>query len=187
MVCGWFIIACWIVFVLYWAVSAWSVKTTAEHQSWAGILAHRLPVLAGAILLFWPGLPGRLGRELMPHTFILLPLGAAICFLGLLTAIWSRKALANNWSSTVTLKEKHELVKRGPYRFVCHPIYTSILVMVLGTALAANRVATLPALFFYFVGFWIKLKQEEKLLLRHFPDEYPAYRARVKALVPFVL
>jgi len=36
-------------------------------------------------------------------------------------------------------------------------------------------------------GFWIKLKQEESLMLQHFPDEYPAYRKQVKALVPFVI
>jgi protein-S-isoprenylcysteine O-methyltransferase Ste14 len=36
-------------------------------------------------------------------------------------------------------------------------------------------------------GFWIKLKQEEQLMLRHFPNEYSAYQKRVKALVPFVV
>ena len=36
-------------------------------------------------------------------------------------------------------------------------------------------------------AFWIKLKQEEKLLLRHFPDQYPVYQRQAKALVPFVV
>jgi len=187
VVCGWFIIACWIIFVLYWTVSAWSVKAAAERQSWTGIVAHRLPILAGAFLLFCPRLPGLLSRELVLHTGILQLQGAVICGLGLLAAVWSRKVLADNWSSTVTFKQGHKLVEQGPYRFVRHPIYTSILIMVLGTALASNRLAALPALVFYFAGFWIKLKQEEKLLLRHFPAEYPAYQSRVKALVPFVL
>jgi protein-S-isoprenylcysteine O-methyltransferase Ste14 len=39
----------------------------------------------------------------------------------------------------------------------------------------------------FVVGFWIKLNQEEQLLLRSFPDEYPAYKVRVKALIPYVL
>ena len=38
-----------------------------------------------------------------------------------------------------------------------------------------------------FASFWIKLRQEETLMMRHFPDEYPAYQARVKALIPFLL
>jgi protein-S-isoprenylcysteine O-methyltransferase Ste14 len=50
-----------------------------------------------------------------------------------------------------------------------------------------GQLRTWLALVVMFVGFWIKLKQEETLLLRHFPDAYPAYRKDVKALVPFVI
>jgi protein-S-isoprenylcysteine O-methyltransferase Ste14 len=77
-------------------------------------------------------------------------------------------------------------VERGPYRFVRHPIYTSHLLMGLGTAIASGLLVAFAGLLLFIIGFWIKLKQEEGLLLRHFPDEYPAYKARVKALVPFV-
>jgi protein-S-isoprenylcysteine O-methyltransferase Ste14 len=38
----------------------------------------------------------------------------------------------------------------------------------------------------FVAGFWIKLNQEERLLQRGFPDEYPAYKARVKALIPYM-
>jgi protein-S-isoprenylcysteine O-methyltransferase Ste14 len=58
--------------------------------------------------------------------------------------------------------------------------------MGLGTAIASGLLVAFAGLVFFCIGFWIKLKQEEGLLLRHFPDEYPAYKARVKALVPFV-
>jgi protein-S-isoprenylcysteine O-methyltransferase Ste14 len=59
--------------------------------------------------------------------------------------------------------------------------------MCLGTAVEIGRVRFWLALPLWFIGFWIKLKQEEKLMLRHFPDEYPVYRKQVKALVPFVI
>ena len=36
------------------------------------------------------------------------------------------------------------------------------------------------------IAFWIKLKQEESLLLLHFPSEYPAYQTRVQTLIPFL-
>ena len=58
--------------------------------------------------------------------------------------------------------------------------------MGLGTAIASGLLVAFVGLLLFFIGFWIKLKQEESLLLSHFPDEYPAYRTRVKALVPFV-
>jgi len=38
-----------------------------------------------------------------------------------------------------------------------------------------------------FASFWIKLRDEEKLMLQQFPDQYPAYRRRAKRIIPFVL
>jgi protein-S-isoprenylcysteine O-methyltransferase Ste14 len=58
--------------------------------------------------------------------------------------------------------------------------------MGLGTAVASGLLVAFVGLLLFFLGFWIKLKQEENLLLNHFPEEYPAYKARVKALLPFV-
>ena len=58
--------------------------------------------------------------------------------------------------------------------------------MVLGTALASGLLVAFAALLLILAGFYIKLRQEENLLLNHFPNEYPAYKARVKALLPFV-
>jgi protein-S-isoprenylcysteine O-methyltransferase Ste14 len=179
------IAACWILFVFYWIVSARSIKPAAEHQSWTSMLAHRVPVWLGAILLFMPRATP-FGMMVIPHTVTMESLGVAICMLGLSAAIWSRKTLADNWSSNVEFKQDHKLVERGPYHFVRHPIYTSLLLMCLGTAIVSSRLAAMVSLLLYFTGFWIKLKQEERLLLRHFPDEYPAYQARVKALVPFL-
>ena len=105
--------------------------------------------------------------------------------LGLLVTLWARWTLAGNWSSDVTFKQGHELIRRGPYRFVRHPIYTGLLMMCLGTAIEIghSRLAGLLVA----AAFWIKLKQEERLLLRHFPDEYPAYQKQVKAIVPFLI
>jgi protein-S-isoprenylcysteine O-methyltransferase Ste14 len=107
--------------------------------------------------------------------------------LGLAVAIWSRGTLAGNWSATVTFKQGHELVQTGPYRFVRHPIYTVILLMILGSVIAVGRLQSSFGFLIVCIGFWIKLKQEESLMLLHFPNEYPAYRARVKAPVPFLI
>jgi len=175
---------CWFLFLLYWLISARAIKPAAERQSWTSSLAHKLPISLGVLLLFVPR-AGAFGTVVIPHTVAMESLGVAICVLGLFGAIWSRKTLADNWSGNVELKQGHTLVARGSYRWVRHPIYTSLLLMCLGTAIVSGRLAALASLLFVFTGFWIKLKQEERLLLRHFPEEYPAYKARVKALVPF--
>ena len=114
-------------------------------------------------------------------------MGGLICVLGLFGTLWARRTLAGNWSSDVTFKQGHELIRRGPYRFVRHPIYTGILTMCLGTAVEIGRLRGWLALPLMIVAFWIKLKQEESLLLRHFPYECSDYRKQVKALVPFVI
>jgi protein-S-isoprenylcysteine O-methyltransferase Ste14 len=180
---GLLILACWVLLILYWNISARSSKPAAERQGWASRLA-RVPVWLGYILLVaaWVHPFGMV----IPHTVIAAYLGVAICAAGLFMAIWSRKTLGGDWSRDVELKQGHKLVEWGPYRFVRHPIYTSHLLMGLGTAVASDSVVGFAGLLFFFIGFWIKLKQEENLLVSHFPDEYPAYKARVKALVPFM-
>ena len=79
-------------------------------------------------------------------------------------------------------------MERGPYAFVRHPIYTG---QPAGRSQwpspAPSADAAFAGLGLFFVGFWIKLRQEERLLVRSFPEEYPAYRARVRAPVPYVL
>jgi len=114
-------------------------------------------------------------------------MGAGVCILGLLMTLWARWTLGGNWSSAVTFKQGHELIRTGPYRWVRHPIYTGLLVMALGIALDFGALHCWLALPFITAAFWIKLKQEERLLLRHFPQEYPTYMSQVKALVPFFI
>jgi protein-S-isoprenylcysteine O-methyltransferase Ste14 len=184
MLPGLLILACWVLLILYWNISARSSKPAEEHQRWASRFA-RLPVWLGYILLVAAWVHP-FGMVVIPHTVIAEYLGVAICAVGLFAAIWSRKTLGGDWSRDVELKQGHTLVERGPYRFVRHPIYTSHLLMGLGTAIASGLLVAFVGLLLFFIGFWIKLKQEESLLLSYFPDEYPAYKARVKALVPFV-
>jgi protein-S-isoprenylcysteine O-methyltransferase Ste14 len=150
-------------------------------------LAHRFPVALGWFLIVKSGWPWPLSLPLTPRTDATEIIGAASCVAGLFVAVWARRTLADNWSSDVTLKQGHELVRAGPYRFVRHPIYTGLLLMCLGSASDIGRLRAWAGTALVFAGFWIKLKQEEKLMLRHFPEDYPAYRKQVKALVPFVI
>jgi protein-S-isoprenylcysteine O-methyltransferase Ste14 len=182
------IISCWIAFLVYWIASAQKVKAIAENQSQSSALRHRIPVgLSWFLLAFQGPLPSPLNMPLTPRMELTQFIGAAVCIVGLLVTIWARRTLAGNWSSDVTFKHGHELIKAGPYQFARHPIYTGLLVMCLGTALNIGLVRAWLALVIMFAGFWIKLKQEETLLLRHFPNTYSAYQKQVKALVPFVI
>lgn len=181
------ILGCWITFLAYWIISAMRVKATAERQSILSAMAHRIPLGGSYFLMANWHLPPPLNLSVTPQADWARAMGGLVCILGLLVTLWARWTLAGNWSSDVTFKQGHELIKTGPYRFVRHPIYTGILVMCLGTALDIGKLRCWLALPLMTAAFWIKLKQEERLMLRHFPDEYPAYQNQVKALVPFVI
>jgi protein-S-isoprenylcysteine O-methyltransferase Ste14 len=162
-------------------------KRIAERQSPAANLAHRFPVAMGYWLMAYPRFSAPLNRPLLPHTDLTMAVGAAVCLTGLLITLWARRTLAGNWSSDVTFKENHELIRRGPYRYVRHPIYTGLFAMCVGTAIDATLLHVWIGAAVILLGFWIKLLQEERLLIRHFPDQYPQYRREVKALIPWIL
>jgi protein-S-isoprenylcysteine O-methyltransferase Ste14 len=181
------IIGCWVIFIAYWIISALRVKAIAEKQSLWSALTHRIPLALSYFLMLDGHLPPPLNLSVTSHANWALAMGDFICVLGLFVTLWARWTLAGNWSSVVTFKEGHELIRRGPYQFVRHPIYTGILAMCLGTAIGIGELRGWLALPLMAAAFWIKLKQEERLMLRHFPDEYPAYQKQVKALVPFII
>ena len=85
-----------------------------------------------------------------------------------------------------SLKKDHELIQRGPYRLVRHPIYTGLLLAVFGSCLAEGGVGNLWVVGMVAVLLIVKLKAEEALLARQFPEAYLQYRRRVKALIPFL-
>ncbi len=181
------IIACWIVFIGYWSISARGIKPVAEQPHWLTTLAYRVPIILGGILLGFPKPGYPLNLDLTPHTEMARAIGVVVCALGLVVAIWSRRILAGYWSSEVTFKQGHELIQTGPYRFVRLPIYTGVLLMCMGLGIPDGRVHCWLGFIIMVAGFWIKLSQEESLMLRHFPGEYPSYRSRVKALIPFII
>src|SRR5262249_2426215 len=113
---------------------------------------------------------------------------AAVTAAGLSVALWARVVLGRNWSGAIVLKEHHELIDRGPYAFVRHPIYTGVLLMVLGTITFSGTRAGVILFATMVAGLIVKARREERLLTKRFPAVYPLYRARVRArLIPFVL
>jgi protein-S-isoprenylcysteine O-methyltransferase Ste14 len=182
------ILWCWYMVAFFWLINAFANKRTIQRQSFAS----RLPYVVLFWLAFWllfgstSHRSHHLGLVVLPHSTAMAGLGLVLTVLGLLLAIWARVTLGGNWSGTVTFKEDHELIVRGPYALVRHPIYTALLLMFLGTALAIGTVGALAGVPVLFLSFWIKFRQEEALMTEHFGDQYRDYMKRVKALIPFV-
>lgn len=170
---------------LIWLVAAlWSAKTVA-HQSAASRLAHSALIWVGAALLFPESSRfNLLRRSLFPPASWVSWAGVALAILGLAFAIWARAHLGRFWSGAVTLKTEHALIRSGPYALTRHPIYTGLLLALLGTALARDSVAGLIGLCLLVAGLVTKVRQEEALLTEHFGTAYRTYQAEVPALIP---
>lgn len=183
----------WAAFVLCWLVLAQFNKKASRGTSWRTAWALRLAVIVGVLVLILPrrhgvaGLFVHTGRRAMPfHAGITGQwVGVGLCLVGFGFAFWARVHIGRNWGMPMSLRQGHELVTSGPYAYVRHPIYTGIMLAMIGSALT---VALLWLLLFvlYFAYFFISARTEEKMMLAQFPDAYPAYRRRTKMLIPFV-
>jgi protein-S-isoprenylcysteine O-methyltransferase Ste14 len=179
--------AIWLLWLLYWKISAAGVKVTVRQESAAQRISHFGPLWAAALLFCFPNRLPFLRHHLFPPSYMAFAIGTLVLILGLLFSVWARVALGLNWSATVAVKKDHELVEAGPYRWVRHPIYTGILTGFIGTAIAQDRWSSVLAVILVFVGFWFKLLREEAWMRETFGDRYSLYCERTKRLIPFIL
>jgi protein-S-isoprenylcysteine O-methyltransferase Ste14 len=128
-----------------------------------------------------------LREQFVSHSGLVESLGLAFCVSGAYLACRARAMLGRNWSGAVQLKEDHELIQRGPYRYVRHPIYTGFLLLFLGSAVMVGEWRGVFALAIVCVCFWRKLRIEETWLTQHFGARYMEYIRKTKALLPGLL
>jgi protein-S-isoprenylcysteine O-methyltransferase Ste14 len=177
----------WIVFLVYWQIKAARTKTAQRIEPAGSRVLRAVTLLVAVILLSTTHIPLRwLYVQLWPAGLLPFWLGAAIAVAGLLFAVWARVHLGRNWSSAVTIKQDHELIRTGPYAVVRHPIYTGILGGFLGTAIALSQVRGFVGLALVFVGFWYKLRMEEQWMRSQFGETYAEYAQQTAALVPYL-
>lgn len=178
----------WIVTAIIWLVAAAFAKPGVKTGSpWNRLASITFAIVGGFCigdkLLHW----GWLSERFLPHTLNIALFGAGLTVLGCLFAIWARLALGSNWSGAPGVKQDHVLVQKGPYSITRHPIYTGMLTAVLGTAIAVGQYRAILGFVMVIFSILLKIVQEEKLMSESFPQDYPAYRSRVRALVPWVL
>jgi protein-S-isoprenylcysteine O-methyltransferase len=187
------IFICWAIFVVYWLISAVGVKRDIPSRGWQAARSLRIAValLAIAVVLVRAisrGQPIRPLRGLRfgPVNPIVGLIGVLLCAAGVAYAIWARWHLGRNWSAVPAVKEGHELVTSGPYAYVRHPIYAGMLLALLGTVLTLGGATVVVFVVCVIVFLW-RVQVEERLMMQQFPRDYPAYRERTKALIPFIV
>jgi protein-S-isoprenylcysteine O-methyltransferase Ste14 len=169
----------WVAFWLGWLAAATAVKS--GRIRWGSHIGARLVIALIVVVL----LRRHVIRHPSAHNDALAAIGLALFLLGLSVAVWARVHLGRNWGQPMTEKEDPELVTTGPYRWVRNPIYSGLILAMIGTAVAVNiawLVIVIPI-----SGFFVySAVMEGRYMATRFPDTYPAYRASTKMLVPYV-
>jgi protein-S-isoprenylcysteine O-methyltransferase Ste14 len=183
----WLIVAIWAVWESYWIISGLSTKRAAHKEP----LLSRAPTFIGLVLavclLLAPGWFGSLmDQRFAWQTDAAYFPGLAMLLCGMVFAFWARHTLGRNWSGRVAIKDGHELVTAGPYRYVRHPIYTGALLGFAGSALALGRAGGIFAVAIMLMVFARKIHLEEQMLDKHFGERYAAYRRSTHAIIPLI-
>ena len=176
----------WIFFAAFWAIAALGVKRSSGRRPWRPEVVYRLVVVAAMIVLLRDrsGLRAvRAARLYAAQTPLLGFLGVALCVLGVGLAIWARIHLGRNWGMPGSRKQQPEIVTSGPYAYIRHPIYSGVLLAMVGSAFGESPIWGLALLFVppYFI---YCARREEHLMLEEFPTQYAAYMRRTRMLLP---
>jgi protein-S-isoprenylcysteine O-methyltransferase Ste14 len=175
----------WLAWAAYWIAAARRTAANRRTESMLTGASYRIPLLIGIILMVFSSasLSGT-GFVLWPLNPFILGVGDILTISGLSLAVWARLHLGKYWSGRITLKVEHRVIQTGPYARIRHPIYSGLIVALVGTAISSGTLQAFLGFAFIFASFLRKLIVEENWLRSHFGTEYEVYRQRVGGLIP---
>jgi protein-S-isoprenylcysteine O-methyltransferase Ste14 len=170
----------WLAFWVYWLAASFGVK--AGQTRWTRFAGFRVGVILIILLLVRLKL---FKVHAVTNDPVLQAIGLALFVLGLALAVWARVYLGRNWGMPMSQKADPELVTAGPYHSIRHPIYTGIILAMIGTTIAVSLYWLVAAVLIggYFI---FSATVEERSMTERFPDSYPAYKRSTKMLIPFI-
>jgi len=171
----------WVIFWIAWLIAAFTAKASRGRGSRLG----GFRILLAVVVVILVRANVHQGSERVDGP-LLQGIGLALWIAGLALAVWARLYIGRNWGMPMTRREEPELVTTGPYHLIRHPIYSGIILAMIGTAVATTLVGLIVvaviAAFFTFSA-----TREESFLATEFPETFPPYKAKTKMLIPFVL
>jgi protein-S-isoprenylcysteine O-methyltransferase Ste14 len=163
-----------------------SVPVAKSHKGPREVVLLAIAAVSFFLPLLWVATPAFAFADYPLHPAPFLT-GTVCLALGLWLFHRSHADLGTNWSITLEIREQHQLVTRGVYRWVRHPMYLALFLYSAGQALALPNWVAGPS---YGVAmlllFALRVGPEERMMLETFGKDYEAYRARTKRLVPGV-
>ena len=173
----------WNALLVVWVLMWFGMKRAKKLETPSERLQHVIPVVLAFWLLF--GNPGKLlNLRLLPQTPLVLWIGLLLTALGVGISIWARLSLGANWSGMVTLKQNHELIRKGLYRWIRHPIYTGILLGFIGTALIESHARGWLGFAILLLSFYFKARREENFLKQEFGEGFEEHLRQTGMFLP---
>jgi protein-S-isoprenylcysteine O-methyltransferase Ste14 len=180
----WISAGLWIAMIVYWSKAARRIAPIRSSESAASRSRHQMLLYLGLLFLFLP-FPWT-GARLLPDASWVAPAGIAIQVAFMALDVWALRCLGRNWSGAIAIKVDHELVRKGPYRLVRHPIYTAMLGMYLGTAVVSGEIHGLIGFLIAVAAYVRKMRIEERGLREAFGQVYDDYARDSWWLIPWV-
>ena len=179
------IFALWFLWGVYWAVAAIGRRRVARRQPFLERLAHIAAMGTGFALLYaadrrW----AVLNRRFLPNGAVMQWIAVFLTILGLVLAVFARMYLGRNWSAEVVIREDHHLIRSGPYAHIRHPIYTGLLLAILGAVLAIGELRAIVGFVIILIAFTIKALREEDFLALEFGEEFERHRRQTGLFLP---
>ena len=175
----------WFVWAIVWLLmAAWSKPSKRREFPWQR-LEHVIPLMIGFLLIYnhrcaWNFLADRI----VPQNSVVAITGLLLTAGGLVFAVWARIVLGANWSGTVTIKSGHNLIRRGPYRWIRHPIYTGLLISLVGTLTLQGEVRAFLGFAFALFALYRKAKREEQFLSDEFGEGFAEHTKQTGMFLP---
>jgi protein-S-isoprenylcysteine O-methyltransferase Ste14 len=181
--------------VIMWAIYESVTRTVQRLRA-----GHRTPISLSDPSIFAVGL-GLAGSviasfQLGKHAVALWPggrswpvvVGIVLVLAGLGMRAWSVVSLGRFFQYQIEIQSGHKVVDKGPYRYVRHPSYTGMSLVMLGFAFATGSILSLPvALVLSGAGLFVRIRAEEKQLVDALGAEYVNFAAHRKRLIPGVI
>ena len=160
-------------------------RKAIEREGWwpALVRAVRSISLAAFLVLYAMNEPWLQVLSLPFHDW-LRSMGIALGVLSLVLYAWSRTTLGKEWSSYLQMQKKHHLVTTGPYAWIRHPIYLSLIGFMTGISLVGANWFLIAFLVVSFADLILRIPKEEQMMVEEFGEEYEAYIRRTGKLLP---
>ncbi len=149
------------------------------------MIALRLMGIAGMVgLLLYLLNPRWMAWSSVPLPGWLRWVGIALGAAAGILLVWTFRSLGKNLTDTVVTRREHTLVTRGPYRWIRHPFYATVILSVLANSLAAANWFIFATGALCFVLIVLRTRTEEQLLLARFGGAYADYMQRTGRFFP---